>query len=178
MLDGEVSAEQLRGMLRLRQAQLQSQIAADTSRLAQVEARLSIIEMEGAMPAGDIQVKRIPAVRVAELTATAAGLEPAFISPVIQPLYAELGARLARAVQVLARWIDANGYRSPKARASCISNALPVTTPSGSPNYRNHSRPDDPRPRPAVARTRKPAPRRHGPQPAGAKDPRLRPAVR
>jgi DNA-binding transcriptional MerR regulator len=96
MLDEQVSAEQLRGMLRLRQAELQSQIAADASRLAQVEVRLRIIEMEGAMPANDILLKRIPAVRVAELTATAAGLEPDFITPVIRPLYQELGARLGR----------------------------------------------------------------------------------
>jgi DNA-binding transcriptional MerR regulator len=97
MLDQEVSAEQLRGMLRLRQAELQSQIAADTSRLSQVEARLRIIEMEGAMPADDIQVKRVPAARVAQLTATAASLEPASITPVIQPLYEELGHRLGQA---------------------------------------------------------------------------------
>src|SRR5262249_26290043 len=97
MLDDHVSTEQLRGMLRLRQAELQSQIAADTSRLSQVEARLRIIEMEGAMPTDDIQVKRIPAVRVAELTAIAASLEPASITPVIQPLYQELGERLSRA---------------------------------------------------------------------------------
>ena len=97
MLDEQVSAEELRGMLRLRRAELQSQIAADTSRLTQVEARLRIIEMEGAMPADDIQVKRIPAVRVAELTAPATSLEPAFITPVIQPLYRELGERLGRA---------------------------------------------------------------------------------
>lgn len=97
MLDEQVSAGQLRGMLRLRQAELQSRIAADTARLAQVEARLRIIEMEGAMPADDIQVKRIPAVRVAELTAVAASLEPVSISPVIQPLYRELGERLYRA---------------------------------------------------------------------------------
>ena len=83
-------------MLRLRQAELQSAIAADTSRLAQVEARLRIIELEGVMPVDDIQVKRIPAVRVAELTATAAHLEPASINPVIQPLYRELGDRSAR----------------------------------------------------------------------------------
>ena len=34
MLDEQVSTEQLRGMLRLRQAELQSAIAADTSQLA------------------------------------------------------------------------------------------------------------------------------------------------
>ena len=97
ILDEQVSAEQLRGMLRLRQAELQAQIAADASRLAQVEARLRLIEMEGAMPADDIQLKPIAAVRVAELTAVAAGLEPAAITPVIRPLYQELGERLGRA---------------------------------------------------------------------------------
>lgn len=84
-------------MLRLRRAELQAQIAADTSRLAQVEARLRIIEMEGAMPADEVQVKRIPAVRVAELTTAGERLEPAFITPVIQLLYRELGERLSRA---------------------------------------------------------------------------------
>jgi DNA-binding transcriptional MerR regulator len=97
VLDDKVSVEELRGMLRLRQAELQAQIATDTARLAQVEARLQIIEREGAMPADDIQIKRIPGVRVAELTGTAASFEPAAISPVIQPLYDELVARLGRA---------------------------------------------------------------------------------
>jgi DNA-binding transcriptional MerR regulator len=97
ILDQRVSAGELRGMLRLRQAELQSQIAADASRLAQVEARLRIIEMEGAMPADDIQIRRIPAVRIAQLTATAASLEPASITPVIRPLYEELGTRLGQA---------------------------------------------------------------------------------
>jgi DNA-binding transcriptional MerR regulator len=97
MLDDKVSVEELRGMLRLRRVQLQSQIAADAGRLAQVEARLQIIEREGAMPADEVQVKRIPGVRVAELTATAASFEPESITPVIQPLYDELFGRLYRA---------------------------------------------------------------------------------
>ncbi|HEX8929640.1 MAG TPA: helix-turn-helix domain-containing protein, partial [Actinomycetota bacterium] len=90
ILDDKVSVEELRGMLRLRRAQLQSQIASDAARLAQVEARLQIIEREGAMPADEVQVKRVPAVRVAELTATAASFEPESITPVIGPLYDEL----------------------------------------------------------------------------------------
>lgn len=97
ILDDEVSVEELRGMLRLRQAELQSQIAADTARLAQVEARLQVIEREGAMPTDDVQVKRIPGVRVAELSGTAAGFEPGSIAPVIGPLYEELRDRLDRA---------------------------------------------------------------------------------
>src|ERR671916_1322824 len=79
ILDDEVSVEELRGMLRLRQTELQSQIAADTARLTQVEARLQIIEKEGAMPADEVQIKRIPGVWVAELTATAASFEPGSI---------------------------------------------------------------------------------------------------
>jgi DNA-binding transcriptional MerR regulator len=90
ILDDKVSVEELRGMLRLRQAQLQSQIAADSARLAQVEARLRIIESEGFMPDDDIQIKRIPGVRVAELTGTVASFEPGSIGPVIGPLYDEL----------------------------------------------------------------------------------------
>ena len=96
ILDDKVSVDELRGMLRLRHADLQSQISVDRARLAQVEARLRIIESEGAMPADDVQIKRIPAVRVAELTATAADFEPKSITPVIGPLYDELYQTLSR----------------------------------------------------------------------------------
>jgi len=97
ILDDKVSVEELRGMLRLRQAELQSQIATDSAKLAQVEVRLQIIEGEGAMPAEDVLIKRIPGVRVAELTGVAASFAPESITPVIQPLYGELCVRLDRA---------------------------------------------------------------------------------
>jgi DNA-binding transcriptional MerR regulator len=97
ILDDKVSVEELRGMLRLRLAELQSRIAADSARLAQVEARLQTIEQEGAMPTDDVQLKRIPPVRVAELTGVAASFEPASITPVIGPLYDELVGRIERA---------------------------------------------------------------------------------
>jgi len=174
ILDEKVSVEELHGMLRLRQAELQSRMAADAARLAQVRVRIQTIETEGAMPSDDVQIKRLPAVRVAELAGPATGFEPAQISPVIGPLYDQLIARLERAgitpvgpgiayydvgpddgvlvhatipvnvefaagleivdlpeiqsaativhrgsmddviptIQTLARWIDANGYRS------------------------------------------------------------------
>src|SRR4051812_32249752 len=59
VLDDSVGVAELRGMLLLRRAELQSQIAADTDRLAQVQVRLRTIEKEGAMPAQDVHVKRI-----------------------------------------------------------------------------------------------------------------------
>lgn len=96
ILDEQVSAAELRGMLKLRQAELREQIATDAARLAQVEARLLAIEGEAGEPA-PVVVKRIAAVRVAELTGTAAGYEPRFITPVIQALYQELPRRLCEA---------------------------------------------------------------------------------
>ncbi|MEE4592779.1 MerR family transcriptional regulator [Streptomyces sp. DSM 41524] len=94
IVDDKVGTEELRGMLRLRRAELEATVAATAARLAQVEARLRSIESEGHMPTNDVVIKTLPAVRVAELTATAAGFEPQDIGPVITPLYDELFRRL------------------------------------------------------------------------------------
>lgn len=97
ILDEEVATEELRGMLRLRRAELEEAVAAARVRLARVEARLRSIESEGRMPTDDVVVKSIPPVRVAELTGIADSYEPEDIGPVIQPLYDELCRRLERA---------------------------------------------------------------------------------
>ncbi|MFF3565183.1 MerR family transcriptional regulator [Streptomyces sp. NPDC002574] len=94
ILDDEVGAEELRGMLRLRRAELAAAMAADAARLAGVEARLRTIESEGRMPSDDVVIKRLPAVRLAELSGVAPGFDPGDIGPVIQPLYDELCRRL------------------------------------------------------------------------------------
>ena len=90
VLDDQVGPRELRGMLRLRQVELEAAIAAAASRLAQVEARLRSIESEGHMPTDEVVVKTVPAVRVAELTGTAASYQPQDITPVIGPLYDRL----------------------------------------------------------------------------------------
>ncbi|GGP81022.1 MerR family transcriptional regulator [Streptomyces sindenensis] len=90
VLDEQVGPEELRGMLRLRRAELAEAVAAASARLARVEARLRSIESEGRMPADDIVIKTVSAVRVAELTGTAASYQPQDIGPVIGPLYERL----------------------------------------------------------------------------------------
>lgn len=90
ILAEEVSVPELRGMLRLRQAELAAARTAADARLAQVEARLRTIESEGRMSADDVVVKRTGTVLLAELRGTAASYGPEDIGPVITPLYAEL----------------------------------------------------------------------------------------
>jgi effector-binding domain-containing protein len=58
-LDEGVSTEQLRGMLRLKRAELQQHIAGEQARLARVEARLNAIELEDRMPDYDVVIKQI-----------------------------------------------------------------------------------------------------------------------
>ena len=126
ILDDKVSVEELRGMLRLRQAELQSQIATDSAKLAQVEVRLQIIEGEGAMPAEDVLIKRILGVRVAELTGVAASFAPESITPVIQPLYDELCVRLDRAGLTPAGPAIAYYEDSPDGDGVLVHASLPV----------------------------------------------------
>jgi DNA-binding transcriptional MerR regulator len=95
MLAEEITADQVRGMLRLRRAELESALAESAQKLTQVEARLTAIEDES-LPDG-IVVKNLPALRLVELTAVAAGFRPEDIGPVVHPLCAELGRRLPHA---------------------------------------------------------------------------------
>ncbi|MFJ8694437.1 MerR family transcriptional regulator [Streptomyces roseolilacinus] len=97
IVDDEVGADELRGMLRLRRAELEAAVAEATARLGQVAARLRAIESEGHMPPQDVVVKSLPAVRLAELSGTAASFAPTDIGPVVSSLYQELCARLAAA---------------------------------------------------------------------------------
>jgi DNA-binding transcriptional MerR regulator len=71
MLDESIDADELAGMLRLRRAELEAQITADTGRLARVEARLRSIQEEGQMITQDVALKSVPQIRVAQLSGTA-----------------------------------------------------------------------------------------------------------
>jgi DNA-binding transcriptional MerR regulator len=63
LLDDEVTAEQLRGILRLRQAAVRSALAAQTEQLSRVEARLAQLE-ETAMADYEVIVKALEPLRV------------------------------------------------------------------------------------------------------------------
>src|SRR5262245_60646646 len=75
ILAEKLDAVELRGMLRLRRAQLQDHLEAETARLGRIEARLRLIESEGHMNTEEVVLKPVPPVRVAELSAVAASYD-------------------------------------------------------------------------------------------------------
>ena len=132
ILAEKVSAAELRGMLRLRQAEIHARIEAETTRLARVEARLLTIEDEARAPANGVVVKRLAPVRVGELTGEAAGWEPEAITPVIEPLYCDLWQRMASA-GVTAAGPAVAYYEDAQAGdgAIVVHAAVPVVTEAG-----------------------------------------------
>ena len=112
ILAEQVTAAELRGMLRMRKAEIEVQIEAETSRLARVEARLLSIEDQSRAPADGIVIKHLAGVRVAELTGVAASYQPEDITPVIGPLYEQLWPRVhgagMTACQGIAYYEDSN----------------------------------------------------------------------
>lgn len=61
VLDENLSAEEMRGMLRLKQAEISQQVATEQARLNRVAARLRQIEREGKMPDQDVVLKQTEA---------------------------------------------------------------------------------------------------------------------
>ncbi|AEV82404.1 MerR family transcriptional regulator [Actinoplanes sp. SE50] len=91
MIEEKVDVGELRGMLRLRRAELAAQLERDNARLALVDARLRMVESEGHMDTTDVILKQVPALRVAALSATALGYDhPSSISENLSPLYPRL----------------------------------------------------------------------------------------
>ncbi|HLG75077.1 MAG TPA: MerR family transcriptional regulator [Ktedonobacteraceae bacterium] len=91
VLNEGVSSEQLQGMLRLKQAEVQQQIAGEQERLARIEARLNSIAMEDdAMSNYDVVLKQVDAQLVAGVRDTLGGY------PEVGRLFNELYAYLSR----------------------------------------------------------------------------------
>ncbi len=99
VLDDAVTPEELRGMLRLRRAELEDRIATDRERLDRVERRLRALEGDGTMSdllsPGDVRVAPVAGHHLAALTATAASLDD--VGGVVGPLFDRLAGTLAAA---------------------------------------------------------------------------------
>jgi len=96
VVDDEVSIDQLRGMLRLRQAEARDRMAAEAERLSRVEARLRQIETEGRVGNYDVVVKPVEAQHVALVDTTVTSFGNATLGPIFGRLFGELYGELDR----------------------------------------------------------------------------------
>jgi effector-binding domain-containing protein len=89
LLDGNISAEQMRGLLTLRRAEVQARLDEESERLARIEVRLRQIESEDKMSNYDVVIKKIVPMRIA----SARGIVPTPSKR--SPLWRELEGYLA-----------------------------------------------------------------------------------
>ncbi len=87
-LDEEISVAELRGMLRLKRAEISQQVTEHQDRLARVETRLRMIESEGKMPEQEVVLRTLDPVHVLSLRETVDS--PAKIGMLIGDGYAGL----------------------------------------------------------------------------------------
>jgi DNA-binding transcriptional MerR regulator len=88
----DVPVDQLRGMLRLRRAQLEQTVGEERERLRRVEAHIRALERTGTVEVQDIVIKQTQPIRVAE--AVAVGLTHADIGPAFGRLLPQVLAHL------------------------------------------------------------------------------------
>lgn len=124
LLDDDVTVEQLRGILRLRQAEARARLAAQTEQLRRVEIRLAQLE-EASVADYDVIVKRLEPMRVVTLTEELESYDQ--IGAACDRLYPRLQAALARhAVPFDGLSIAQYEETGDESRPLRITTALPV----------------------------------------------------
>ena len=85
LLDKDLTPDQIRGMLRLKQAELQQQLVEGQARLARIEAWLQAFEQEITMPTYDVVLKKVAPLKVAQVHGVAPSME--LIGPTLDRLF-------------------------------------------------------------------------------------------
>jgi DNA-binding transcriptional MerR regulator len=89
LLDDDLSVEQMRGMLKLREAEARQRVQQEAERLERIEARLRQIEQEKCMSKYDVVIKSAEQIKVASVR------DVVPTPPDQGPLWEELGGYLA-----------------------------------------------------------------------------------
>ena len=85
LLDQELTPDQIRGMLRLKQVELHQQLEEGQTRLARIEAWLQAFEQEAIMPAYDVVLKKVAPLQVAQVRGVAPSMEQ--LGPTLDRLF-------------------------------------------------------------------------------------------
>ncbi len=94
LLDDDLPPAQIRGMLRMKQMEIQREVAEEQARLARVEARLRQIEQEDKMPAYEVVLKKVEPQTVAAIREVIPTYSD--VSQLYGQLFAHLGQHKAR----------------------------------------------------------------------------------
>lgn len=97
VLDEELSVDELRGMLRMRRAQIEATVEEERARLRRVEAHLRALEGSESVDVHDIVVKHTQPIRIAEAVGTAVGFGHENLAPVFAQLLPTVLQELGRA---------------------------------------------------------------------------------
>ena len=141
ILETQVSESELRGMLRLRRAELTAKISEETARLERVEVRLATIAKEGYLPRNEVVTKEVAPIRIAELAAIAGNYAAHTLDQVIRPLQSALTSRMdaagLRPDGPALAWYDTRpGYEPRSGRAAdtvTVHAAYPISLDARSP---------------------------------------------
>lgn len=130
VLDADLGVEELRGMLRLRRAQIAEQISGDLERVRDIEARLRLIESEGTMSELEFTTKQLPALRLVQRTERVpeVGRIGERVGPMFEALTGALAAAGSRPVEPAVAWYDVDGEEVVIAAAFQASGEPPAGT--------------------------------------------------
>ncbi len=128
MVGDDLSPEQIRGLLRMKQAELAQEIEAEQSRLARLESRLAQIEREAKLPDYEIVIKQVEMIRIAGVRDIVANYEG--FGQLYQELFAALGQhRVVSAGPVIGIYYDEEYKESDvdiETAVSVVGGSLPL----------------------------------------------------
>jgi len=140
IVDDAVTSQELRGMLRLRRAEVHERMTSEVARLARVEDRLRQIEREGTVSEYDIIVKALEPLDVAWRADTAQGFDEhlgEIVPRSFGELYAGLGAEAKPCGPGMAFYVDSGDARAPIR----VIAAVPIDGERSAPDALRHLAP-------------------------------------
>ena len=92
LLDTEPTPDQIRGMLKLKQVELQQQLAEGQARMIRIQAWLQAFEQEVTMPAYEVVLKKVAPLKVAQIRGVAPTMEQ--IGPTLDRLFDQVATHI------------------------------------------------------------------------------------
>ncbi len=136
MLDQEISADEIRGILELKQAELEEQVLETQRRLARIAARLKQIKMEGKMSDFEVLLKTVKSQRVASVRETVSSWDQEIVGPTFTRMFGEVEGYLgSQGVHAVGPGIAVYHHQSPFIEGGMeeeyldVETALPIDAP-------------------------------------------------